>query len=292
MKYACIRLYRQQFSLTTMCRVLQVSRAGFYAAERRVPSARARQNVVLGALITTIYQNSRATYGSPRIHREVREGGWRCGRQRIARLMRETGLRARTRLRWRPATTNSKHGYAVPDNLLQRRFKVEEIGGTDRAWCGDVTYIRTAEGWLYLAVLIDLGSRMVVGWAMRETLDAELCLAALRMALERRRPRAGLLHHTDRGAQYAATDYRELLTTHQLVASMSRRANCYDNAVAESFFATLRWELLERQQWSTRAAARTAIFEYIEVWYNRRRRHSALGYLSPWQFEQQLRSAA
>jgi transposase InsO family protein len=248
--------------------------------------------VVLGALITTIYQNSRATYGSPRIHREVREGGWRCGRQRIARLMRETGLRARTRLRWRPATTNSKHGYAVPDNLLQRRFRVQEIGGTDRAWCGDVTYIRTAEGWLYLAVLIDLGSRMVVGWAMRETLNAELCMAALRMALERRRPRAGLLHHTDRGAQYAATDYRELLTTHQLVASMSRRANCYDNAVAESFFATLRWELLERQQWSTRAAARTAIFEYIEVWYNRRRRHSALGYLSPWQFEQQLRSAA
>jgi len=291
-KYACIRLYRHQFSLTTMCRVLQVSRAGFYAAERRVPSARARENVVLGALITTIYQNSRATYGSPRIHREVREGGWCCGRQRIARLMRETGLRARTRLRWRPATTNSKHGYAVPDNLLQRRFRVQEIGGTDRAWCGDVTYIRTAEGWLYLAVLIDLGSRMVVGWAMRETLDAELCLAALRMALERRRPRAGLLHHTDRGAQYAATDYRELLTTHQLVASMSRRANCYDNAVAESFFATLRWELLERQQWSTLAAARTAIFEYIEVWYNRRRRHSALGYLSPWQFEQQLRSAA
>jgi transposase InsO family protein len=248
--------------------------------------------VVLSALITTIYQHSRATYGSPRIHREVRAGGWHCGRQRIARLMRETGLRARTRWRWRPATTNSTHGQAVADNLLQRRFKVKEIGGTDRAWCGDVTYIRTAEGWLYLAVLIDLGSRMVVGWAMRETLDAELCLAALRMALERRRPRAGLLHHSDRGSQYAATDYRELLAAHHLTASMSRRANCYDNAVAESFFATLRWELLERQQWSTRAAARTAIFEYIEVWYNRRRRHSALGYLSPWQFEQQLQSAA
>ena len=292
MKYACIRRYRHQFSLSTMCRVLQVSRAGFYAAERRLPSARARENMVLGALIATIHKNSRATYGSPRIHREVRDGGWRCGRQRIARLMRETGLRARTRLRWRPQTTNSRQGQAVAGNLLQRRFNVKEIGGTDRAWCGDVTYVRTTEGWLYLAVLIDLGSRMVVGWAMRETMDAELCLRALRMALERRQPPPGLLHHTDRGSQYVAIDYRELMTTHQLVPSMSRRGNCYDNAVAESFFATLRWELLERQQWSTRAAARTAIFEYIEIWYNRQRRHSTLGYQSPWQFEQRLRLAA
>ena len=292
MKYACIRLYRQQFSLTTMCRVLQVSRAGFYAAERRQPSVRARENIVLKALIATIHRNSRATYGSPRIHREVRAGGWRCGRQRIARLMRETGLRARTRLRWRPQTTNSNHGQAVAGNVLQRRFQVKEIGGTDRVWCGDVTYIRTSEGWLYLAVLIDLGSRMVVGWAMRETMDAELCLSALRMALERRQPPPGLLHHTDRGSQYVATDYRDLMTTHQLVPSMSRRGNCYDNAVAESFFATLRWELLERQQWSTRAAARTAVFEYIEIWYNRQRPHSTLGYQSPWRFEQRLRFAA
>jgi putative transposase len=291
-KYACIRRYRHQFSLSTMCRVLQVSRAGFYAAERRLPSARARENMVLGALIATIHKNSRATYGSPRIHREVREGGWRCGRQRIARLMRETGLRARTRLRWRPETTKSKHGQAVAGNVLQRRFKVKEIGGIDRAWCGDITYIRTTEGWLYLAVLIDLGSRMVVGWAMRETMDVELCLSALRMALERRQPPPGLLHHTDRGSQYVAIDYRELMTTHQLVPSMSRRGNCYDNAVAESFFATLRWELLERKQWFTRAAARTAIFEYIEIWYNRQRRHSSLGYQSPWQFEQRLRLAA
>ena len=292
MKYACIRLYRHQFSLTTMCRVLQVSRAGFYAAERRQPSVRAQENIVLRALIGTIHTNSRATYGSPRIHREVCAGGWRCGRQRIARLMRETGLRARTRLRWRPKTTNSNHGQAVPGNVLQRRFKVKEIGGTDRVWCGDVTYIRTSEGWLYLAVLLDLGSRMVVGWAMRETMDAELCLSALRMALERRQPPPGLLHHSDRGSQYVATDYRDLMTTHQLVPSMSRRGNCYDNAVAESFFATLRWELLERQQWSTRAAARTAVFEYIEIWYNRQRRHSTLGYQSPWHFEQRLRVAA
>ena len=239
-----------------MCRVLQVSRAGFYAAERRVPGARARQNEILGAVITTIHQRSRQTYGSPRVHREVRDGGWRCSRQRVARLMREAGLRARTRLRWRPQTTNSKHGYAVADNRLQRRFDVKEVGGPDRVWCGDVTYIRTGEGWLYLAVLLDLGSRMVVGWAMQESMDVELSLTALRMALQRRQPPPGLLHHSDRGSQYAATDYRELLAAHQLIPSMSRRANCYDNAVAESFFATLRWELLERHRWPSRAEAR------------------------------------
>jgi putative transposase len=291
-KYACIRLHRQEFSLACMCSALEISRAGFYAAERRVASARGRENEVLSALITTIHQKSRQTYGSPRIQREVREGGWKCGRQRIARLMREAGLRARRKLRWRPQTTNSKHGYGVPDNLLQRRFSVKETGGTDRAWVGDITYIRTGEGWLYLAVLLDLGSRMVVGWGMGESLEAELSITALRMALGRRQPQPGLLHHTDRGVQYAATDYRELLAAHQITASMSRRANCYDNAVAESFFATLRWELLDRHQWTTRAEARTAIFEYIEVWYNRHRRHSTLGYLSPVQFEQRLRSAA
>jgi putative transposase len=275
-----------------MCSALEVSRAGFYAAEGRVASARGRENEVLSALIATIHKQSRQTYGSPRIHREVREGGWKCGRQRIVRLMREAGLRGRCKLRWRPQTTNSKHGYGVPENRLQRRFSVKETGGPDRVWVGDITYVRTGEGWLYLAVLLDLGSRMVVGWAMGETLEAELSLTALRMALGRRQPKPGLLHHTDRGVQYAATDYRELLAAHQITASMSRRANCYDNAVAESFFATLRWELLDRQQWPTRAAARSAIFEYIEVWYNRHRRHSTLGYLSPVQFEQRLRSAA
>jgi putative transposase len=275
-----------------MCRVLQVSRAGFYAAARRAASARARENEVLSAVITTIHERSRKTYGSPRIQREMREGGWRCGRQRIARLMRAAGLRARTRRRWGPQTTNSKHGYGIADNVLRRRFSVAETGGPDRVWCGDITYIRTREGWLYLAVLLDLGTRMVVGWAMSESLEAELSLAALRMALGRRHPQPGLLHHSDRGVQYAATDYRELLAAHNISTSMSRRGNCYDNAVAESFFATLRWELLERAEWLSRAAARTALFEYIEVWYNRHRRHSALDYLSPWQFEQRLFAAA
>lgn len=292
MKYACIRNYRQQFTVTLMCRVLAVSRAGFYAAERRVPGRRARDNETLRTVISAIHKTSRQTYGSPRMHREVRDAGFTCGRHRVARLMREGGLRARTHRRWRPQTTNSSHAYGVADNLLQRRFQVTAIGGCDRAWCGDLTYIRTGEGWLYLAVLLDLGSRMVVGWAMGESLAAELCVAALRMALARRQPPPGLLHHTDRGVQYAAIDYRELLAAHQIIASMSRRANCYDNAVAESFFATLRWELLDRHHWPTHAVARNAIFEYIEVWYNRQRRHSTLGYLSPMQFEKHLTSAA
>jgi putative transposase len=291
-KYACIRRHRQQFALTLMCRVLGVSRAGFYAAERRAPGDRAQQNETLRALISVLHQTSRQTYGSPRMQREVRAAGFTCGRHRVARLMREGGLRARTKRRWQPQTTNSRHGYEVPDNLLRRRFSVKETGGCDRIWCGDITYVRTGEGWLYLAVLLDLGSRMVVGWAMSDSLEAELSVAALRMALAQRKPQPGLLHHSDRGSQYAATDYRELLAAHGITASMSRRANCYDNAVAESFFATLRWELLDRQQWLTRATARSAIFEYIEVWYNRHRRHSALNYLSPLQFEQQLSSAA
>ena len=292
MKYACIRIHRHQFPLTLMCRVLGVSRAGFYAAERRSPSVRAQRNQSLRAIIGALHETSRATYGSPRIHRELRAAGEPLGRNRVARLMRESGLRAKVSRRYRPRTTNSNHGYGVTENVLRRRFGVKETGGTNRAWCGDITYIRTREGWLYLAVLLDLGSRMVVGWAMRDSLEADLSLEALRMALARRRPQKGLLHHTDRGVQYAAIDYRELLAAHQLTASMSRRANCYDNAVAESFFATLRWELLDRHEWPTRAAARSAIFEYIEIWYNRQRRHSSLDYLSPLQYEQRLLSSA
>jgi len=275
-----------------MCRLLAVSRAGFYAAERRLPSVRAQRNESLRAVIGAIHETSRATYGSPRIHRELRASGQPLGRNRVARLMREAGLRAKASRRYRPRTTNSNHGYGVTENVLRRRFSVKETGGTNRAWCGDITYIRTREGWLYLAVLLDLGSRMVVGWAMHDSLAVDLSLDALRMALTRRRPKKGLLHHTDRGVQYAAIDYRELLAVHQLTASMSRRANCYDNAVAESFFATLKRELLDRQEWPTRAAVRSAIFEYIEIWYNRQRRHSSLDYLSPLQYEQRLLSSA
>ena len=290
MKYACIRAHRQQFPLSLMCRLLQVSRSGFYAAERRTPSARTRRRDRLREVVAALYEASRGTYGSPRIYQELRNGERPCGRNLIARLMREAGLRAKSRRRMRPLTTDSRHGYGVVHNLLCRRFGVKETGGINQAWCGDISYIRTAEGWLYLAVLLDLGSRMVVGWAMRESLESSLSIDALRMALARRKIKPGLLHHSDRGVQYASTDYRDLLRKHQMVASMSRRANCYDNAVSESFFATLKWELVDRFKWQTRAAVRTAIFEYIEVWYNRLRRHSALGYLSPLQYEHSLLS--
>lgn len=292
MKYACIRVHRQEFPVVLMCRVLEVSRSGFYAAERRAPSSRTAENQSLRMIIGAIHETSRRTYGSPRIHRELHATGRACGRNRIARLMRESGLRAKTKRRYRPLTTNSKHEYGIAENVLRRRFGVKETDGINRAWCGDITYIRTGEGWLYLAVLLDLGSRMVVGWAMRDSLEADLSVEALRMALARRSPEKGLLHHSDRGVQYAALDYRELLAAHQMTSSMSRRANCYDNAVAESFFATLRWELLDRHQWPTRALVRSAIFEYIEIWYNRQRRHSALDYLSPWQYEQRILSTA
>lgn len=274
-----------------MCHALDVSRSGFYARQRRTPSARAKRRESLKQIIAARYEVSRGTYGSPRIYQDLRNEERPCGRNLIARLMRECGLRAKPRRRFRPLTTDAKHDYGVARNLLARRFSIKETAGINQTWCGDITYIRTAEGWLYLAVLLDLGSRMVVGWAMRESLESSLSLDALRMALARRTVKPGLLHHSDRGVQYAATDYRELLSKHKIVASMSRRSNCYDNAVSESFFATLKWELVDRFKWLTRAAARTAIFEYIEVWYNKVRRHSTLGYLSPLAYEHSLLNA-
>jgi len=290
-KYACIRAHREQYPVAVMCRALNVSRSGFYAAIRRTPSSRERRRESLKQIIAARFEVSRGTYGSPRIYQDLRNDERPCGRHLIARLMRECGLRAKTRRRYHPMTTDSKHGYGVARNLLSRRFGVRETGGINQAWCGDITYIRTAEGWLYLAVLLDLGSRMVVGWAMHDSPASSLSLAALRMALARRPVKPGLLHHTDRGVQYAATDYRRLLHKHKMVPSMSRRANCHDNAVSESFFATLKWELVDRFKWLTKAALRTAIFEYIEVWYNRVRRHSALGYLSPFEYEHRLLNA-
>jgi putative transposase len=289
-KYACIREHRGQFPLSLMCRVLGVSRAGFYAAGHRPESARALRDEQLRREVCLIHDRSRSTYGSPRVHAQLRSEGRRCSRKRVARLMREAGLRVKGRRRRRPQTTDSRHAFGVAENVLGRRFAVEEAGGLDRVWCGDITYVPTREGWLYLAVLLDLGSRAVVGWAMSERLESSLATDALRMAVARRSPAQGLLHHTDRGSQYAAIEYRELVERRAMVASMSRRANCYDNAVAESFFATLEWELIKASDWQTRGQARRALFEYIECWYNRQRRHSSLGYLSPLEYEQRLAS--
>ena len=292
MKYAAIEVHRAQFSVRLMCRVLGISRAGFYASGKRAASARAKRDEELCIQIRAVHQQSRRTYGSPRVHAELHAQGERCGRKRVARLMRQEGLRVKGRRRFRPTTTDSRHPHPVAANVLARRFGVTEIEARNRVWASDITYVPTREGWLYLAVILDLASRRVVGWSMGRTLEASLAMAALQMALHARGASSGLVHHSDRGVQYAALDYQRLLARHQIVPSMSRRANCYDNAVVESFFATLEWELIDRSDWHTRAEARLAIFEYIECWYNPKRRHSSLGYLSPAEYEQQLLSQA
>jgi putative transposase len=293
MRFAFIQAHAEQFHVVTMCRVLAVSKAGYYAwvtRAERAPSARAEADAELTEQIRGIHRRSRRTYGSPRVQHELRAAGRRHGAKRVARLMRAAGLRAKGR-RFRVATTDSAHTLPVAPNVLARQFAVADAEGprpVGRVWVGDITYLPTGEGWLYLAVLLDLGSRRVVGWAMRHTIDAGLTRAALRMALATRCPAPGVLHHTDRGSQYAAHEYQALLAAHGMTCSMSRPGDCWDNAVAESFFATLKRELVDDAGWATRDEARTAVFEYIEVWYNRERRHSSLGYLSPVAYERQL----
>ena len=293
MRFAFIEVHVRQFAVTTMCRVLQVSRAGYYAWVRRPPSARATVDEQLAGQIQTVHATSRRTYGSPRVHAELAAQGQRHGRKRIARIMRARGIRAKTVRRFR-RTTDSNHAHPIAPNTLDRQFAVEQVGAPNRVWVGDITYLSTREGLLYLAIVLDLGARRVIGWAMRHTLEGALTEDALTMALRGRQPGRGVLHHTDRGSQYAATDYRALLTAHGMDCSMSRVGDCWDNAVAESFFATLKRELADDADWHTRDDARTAVFEYIEVWYNRQRRHSSLGYLSPVAYEQlqEVRRAA
>jgi len=280
-RFAFIETEKACFPVALMCRMLAVSRAGFYAWRRRPVAARTRQDQVLAVAVAAIYAENHGRYGSPRVQMELRDRGQRTGRKRIARLMRIQGLRARPKRRYR-TTTDSRHGLPVSPNLLARRFAVAQ---PNTAWVTDMTYLWTAQGWLYLAVIIDLFSRRVVGWSMSERIDRKLALDALRMALAQRRPQPGLIHHSDRGSQYASGDYQQQLAQHGLRGSMSRRGDCWDNAVAESFFASLKLELVYQVQWRTRAEVRTAIFEYIELFYNRRRRHSSLGYLSPVEFE-------
>lgn len=291
MKYGCIERHRGEFSVVLMCRVLEVTRSGFYAWRTREPSARARKDQRLRIEVRVIHRESRGCYGSPRIHQELQARGERVSRKRVARLMQVEGLRAKKKRRFR-VTTNSEHAYPVAPNLLERKFAVEEVPGPDRVWVADITYVPTREGWLYLAVILDLASRLVVGWSMGETLEAELAIRALEMAQQRRRPGPGLLHHSDRGVQYASNAYRELLEEQKALVSMSRKGNCWDNAVAESFFATLEIELIEDANWETRAQARSAIFDFLEVWYNRQRTHSTLGYRTPAEFDKRLRAAA
>lgn len=282
MKFEFIEAHRTEFEISVMCRVLAVSRSGYYAWRKRPVSARKMANDKVRAQIKTIFQNSRQTYGSPRIQAELQDNGLKCGQNRVARLMREEKLWAKQKRKFKVSTTDSNHDYPVAPNLLAQDFQASR---PNEKWLSDITYIPTKEGWLYLAAVMDLYSRRIVGWAMDHTLERWLPLAALHMALDTRQPTPGLLHHSDRGSQYASQDYQELLTNHQLQVSMSRTGNCYDNAPIESFFATLKTELVHHRHFVTRAEAKTDIFEYIELFYNRSRRHSALDYLSPVAFE-------
>lgn len=274
-----------------MCRVLDVAPAGYYAwCSRSSPCARAIADERLVLNIRLSHAASAGTYGAPRVLRDLRDEGFRVGQKRVARLMRRERLEGR-RPRAFVRTTDSTHTYPIAPNLLQRRFDVTGVA-PNRVWVSDITYIPTHQGWLYLAVVLDLASRRVIGWAMRDSLEAELALSALRMALAARQPNPGLIHHSDRGVQYACDAYRALLGAQHIQASMSRTGDCWDNAVAESFFATLELELIARRTWRTHIDARQAIFSFIETWYNRKRRHSTLKYLSPVQYEHKLRMVA
>jgi transposase InsO family protein len=261
---------------------------------RRSPSLHAIADDRLMLNVRVAFTRSRQTYGAPRVHQELRGEGIRIGKKRVARLMRADGLAARRRKR-RVVTTDSAHPHPIAPNQLDRQFGVYDENGVrplNRTWISDITYLPTAAGFLYLAVVLDLASRRVVGWSMQETLEADLAVAALRMAIARRGPAPGLLHHSDRGTQYTCDAYRRLLVAHGMDASMSKKGDCWDNAVAESFFATLELELIAGAQWKTRDEARRAVFQFIETWYNLERRHSTLGYQSPATYEREVLRAA
>ena len=278
MRYAMIAECARTYPIVHLCRALQVSSSGYSAWKRRQPSQRQQHDERLGATIEKIHQESRRTYGSPRLHAELHAQGIHCGRKRVMRLMRH-----------RCRTTDSQHPHPVAPNVLARDFTARR---PNEKWVADITGVWTQEGWLYVALILDVFSRLIVGWAMAATRDEGLVHSALRMALAQRQPDTGLVHHSDRGSQYTSDAYRGELAAHGMLASMSRKGDCYDNAVAESFFSTLEFELLMKNDWHTRENARRAIFRYIETWYNRRRRHSTLGYVSPAEYEQQLQMAA
>jgi len=277
---------KNDFSIHSLCQTLDVSTSGYYDWRQRCdcPGSRALEDQTLAQEIGLIHTKSRLTYGSPRVMRELRKKGRRHGRHRIARLMKQKGLCGRQKARHRVQTTDSNHDHPIAPNRLAQSPKAT---APNQLWVADITYIETKEGWLYLAGVLDLYSRKIVGWAMSERIDTNLVLKALDMALVHRVPPANLLFHSDRGVQYASGDFRHALTQANLVASMSRKGNCYDNATMESFWSTLKLELVYRGVFANRAQARAQIFDYIEVFYNRQRAHSALDYNSPVDFETQ-----
>ncbi len=283
MKYAWIKKHSDQFPVVAQCHVLRVSQSSYYDWRGRPASRRSVMNRSLVEKIKDIRGGNKnfQSYGSPRMHEELVEQGYPCSLNRVARAMRNNGIQALLKRKFH-VTTDSKHSNPVATNVLDRKFNVS---APNRAWATDITYVWTHEGWLYLAVVIDLFNRMIVGWSMGNRITQELTLSALRMALWKRKPERGLLHHSDRGSQYTSASYRELLSNHGIVCSMSRKGNCWDNAVAESFFHTLKTELVYHENYKTRNQAKSDIFEWIEVFYNRQRRHSTLGYLSPTKYE-------
>ncbi len=281
MRYAFIEAHRPLWRVQSMCRLLRVSRSGYFAwRDGREPPRRSADRA-LSVRIRAVHDQHRQVYGSPRIHRQLRADDIQVGRKRVERLMREAGIRVLPRRRF-VRTTDSRHDHPIAPNLLEQDFRAQ---APNQRWVTDITYIHTGEGWLYLSAIIDLFSRAVVGWAMDERMDRSLVLRALDMALGHRAPAHGLIHHSDRGSQYASEDYRQALSAVGITASMSRRGNCYDNAVIESFWHSLKNELVHRQHFPSRSAATAAIFEYIESFYNRVRLHSSIGYLAPAAFE-------
>jgi len=280
-KYAFMVTHQREFRVTPMCKALSVSRSGYYAWRERPESQRSQANRVLVGQIKALHHKTREAYGAVKMWHLLRAQGIRCGRHRVARLRRAYGIQTRRHRRFK-LTTQSQHSYPVAPNRLAQRFAVAR---PDRVWAGDITFIATRAGWLYLAVLLDLYSRRVVGWSMSDRLKQDLVTGALKMALTHRRPERGLLHHTDQGRQYAGEVYQQLLAAHGAIPSMSRKGNCYDNAVVESFFSTLKNELIHHESYRTRNEARIAIFDYIETFYNTRRLHQSLGYQSPVEYE-------
>jgi putative transposase len=286
-KYAFIQAKKVAYPVAMMCRVLGVSTSGFYAWQKAPESARTKSDAVLARRISATHLKSRRRYGSPRVHAELRAEGVRVGQKRVARIMRTEGLVARRRRRSR-RTTDSNHSDPIAPNLVQRDFHAD---APDETWVTDVTCIWTLQGWLFLAVMLDLFSRRVVGWATSATNDRELALAALRQAVARRRPQPGLVHHSDRGSPYASDDYRRELRRYGITASMSRKGDCWDNSVAESFFSSLKTELVDDSLYESHAQATRSIGEYIDAFYNPVRRHSYLSYASPIEFELKKRLA-
>ncbi len=279
-----MRRHENEFRITSMCRVLSVTRAGYYAWRGRSPSLRGVADTRLLTEIGAIHQRSKRSYGSPRIWRYLRRQGHRVSEKRVARLMVQAGLRAKRSRRFR-ITTDSRRTKVIHENALARNFTV---GMPNRAWAGDITYLWTGEGWLYLAVVLDIGTRRVIGWSLRETLRTELVTGALDMALGVRTVSPGLICHSDRGSQYGADDVTAIIDRYKMRGSMSRKGNCWDNAVVESFFATFKTERVHGTYWATRAEAKSAVVQWIEGWYNRERMHTSLNDLSPVEFESQF----